>query len=123
VLGVGLLGLGVTSAGAAPANAKTALSGTFSACTNGQSGTFVVNSGNSHAAQTWNAAHLTFASGGTGIFVPTAVNLTFTQGGQSQTQNVKKGSAKGTVTCTIAASGPGFSLAGTVTGKMVRNGG
>jgi hypothetical protein len=115
-LTVGVLGLGLSSAGASPSNAPTALSGTFNCA--GQTGTFVVNSGNAMAPVTWNVAHLTFSSGGSGIFVPTALDLTFTFMGQSQTVHATKGAARGSVTCSIAAAQPGFSLSGSVTGNI-----
>jgi hypothetical protein len=111
-------GLG-SSAGAAPTNAPSSLTGQFFNCSNGDSGTFTVNSGNSHAAQTWNVAHLVFASGGTGIFVPTALALSFNG---SPPTLVTKGSTTGSVTCSISATEDGFMLNGTVTGNVVTNG-
>lgn len=48
-------GLGMSSAVAAPVHAKSSLTGTFD-CGGGVTGTFVVNSGNAQAAQTWNSA-------------------------------------------------------------------
>jgi hypothetical protein len=113
--------LNATSAQAAPVGAKSSLSGSFD-CGGGVSGTFLVNSGNAQSAQTWNVAHLSFTGGGTGIFVPTRLDLTFTMDGQSFTSHAVKGSAPTAITCTIAAGGDGFSLAGTVAGKIVRNG-
>jgi hypothetical protein len=83
---------------------------------------FTVNSGNSHAAQAWGSAHLTFNGGGTGIFVPTELNLTITSGGMTFTSDSTKGNAPGSVTCTILESAPGFSLSGIVTGTIVANG-
>jgi hypothetical protein len=115
-LTAGVVGMGVSGAGASPSNAPTSLSGTFTC--GGQTGTFVVNSGNAMAPVTWNVAHLTFSSGGTGIFVPTALDLTFTFMGQSQTLDATKGSAHGSVTCSIAATQDGFSLTGSVTGNI-----
>jgi hypothetical protein len=114
-------GVGVSTAQAAPVHAKSSLSGTFD-CGGGVTGTFVVNSGNAQSAQTWNSAHMTFASGGTGIFVPTELDLTITVDGQTVTSHATKGSAPSTVSCSIAAAADGFSLTGTVTGKIVRNG-
>ena len=115
-LGVGVLGISAGSAGAAPMNGLT---GSFWGCSDGLTGTFVINSGNSHAAQTWNVAHLTFTTGGTGIFVPTALDLSFNgmSGGL-----VTKGSAPGDVTCSILASQGGFTLSGMVTGRVVLDG-
>jgi hypothetical protein len=107
------------SALASPAKAPTALTGSFFGCSNGDSGTFVVNSGNSHAATTWTSAHLTFSSGGTGVFIPTAEALSVNG---SPEPPVTKGSAPGSVTCSISANGAGFTLTGTVTGNIVTTG-
>lgn len=121
-LSIGLLGLGAAGAGASPSNAPAATTGTF-ICPGGVTGTFLLNSGNTHAAQTWNIAHLTFDSGGTGIFVPSALDLTITFDGQPPvTLNATKGSAPGSVTCSISEGGPEFSLSGSVTGRIVVNG-
>jgi len=84
-------------------------------------GTFVVNSGNAHAAVTWTAAHLTFADGSTAVFQPRAFNLTFTFEGQSMTQVASK-NGPGSTVCSISASQDGFSLSGTVTGKVTFTG-
>jgi hypothetical protein len=118
-VGVGVLGLGVASAVAAPSNAPTAISGMFFGCTNGDSGTFVTNSGNNHALQTWNSAKLTFASGGHGVFIPTTLDLSFN--GQSAGP-VSKGNTTGTVTCQILALVGPNTLSGTVTGNIVPKG-
>jgi len=121
-LSMGLLGLGAAGAGAAPSNAPAATTGMF-ICPGEVTGTFLLNSGNSHAAQTWNIAHLTFDSGGTGIFVATALDLTITFDSQPPViVNATKGSAPGSVTCSISESAPGFSLLGNVTGQIVMNG-
>jgi hypothetical protein len=120
VVGLGAA-LGTSVAAAAPSHAPSALSGTFD-CPNGETGTFVVNSGNAHAATTWNVAHLTFSSGGTGIFVPTMLDLTFTFDGQTSTSQATKGSAPSAITCTISAAQDGFTLSGVVTGTIVHNG-
>jgi hypothetical protein len=119
VLGVGVLGPGVATASAAPANAPSSTTGSFFGCSNGDSGTFVINSGNSHAAQTWNVAHLSFSSGGTGIFIPTSLDLSFNG---SPPTLVTKGAKTGSVTCSILISEDGFTLSGTVTGNIARNG-
>ena len=117
----GLVAAGaLTLAGAAPAlaspvNAPTSLTGSFFACSNGDSGTFVTNSGNTHAPTTWNSAHLTFSSGGTGVFIPTSLALSVN--GIPETP-VSKGSTQGSVTCSISAIAPGFTLTGTVTGNI-----
>ncbi len=116
IVAAGALGMSVGSAAAAPTNG---LSGLFGECTNGASGTFIVNSGNSHAAQTWNVAHLWFSTGGTGIFVPSALDLSYNE---SPPVLVTKGNAPGNVTCAISADEGGFTLSGWVTGRMVVNG-
>jgi hypothetical protein len=113
-------GLGGASASASPVHAKNALTGTFD-CGSVGSGTFVVNSGNTHAPVTWNAAHLTFADGSTAVFQPRAFDLTFTFEGQSMTQVASK-NGPGSTVCHIAASQDGFSLSGTVTGKVTVTG-
>jgi hypothetical protein len=115
---LGLLGVGVVAAGAAPGNAPTSLSGDFFDCSNGDSGTFVVNSGNSHPT-TWNAAHLTFSGGGTGVFVPTGKTVTFDGVPEPP---ATKGSAQGSVSCSISASEDGLTLTGTVVGNIITNG-
>jgi len=99
------------------------VSGTFSDCSNGKSGTFVVNSGNAKG-KAWSAAQLTFADGSHGVFTPTALDLTISVNGQVVgTQVQSKHPKRNSVTCTIAATTPdGASLAGTVTGKIVSNG-
>jgi hypothetical protein len=109
----------VAPAMASPANAPTSLKGNFFNCSNHESGTFVTNSGNTHALTTWNSAHLTFSSGGTGVFIPTALALSVN--GIPETP-VSKGSAHGSVTCSISATQPGFALTGTVTGNIVTTG-
>jgi hypothetical protein len=113
-------GFGGASASASPVHAKTALTGAFD-CGSVGSGTFVVNSGNAHAAVTWNAALLTFADGSTAVFQPRAFDLTFTFEGQSMTQVASK-NGPGSTVCTISASQDGFSLSGTVTGKVTITG-
>ena len=113
-------GLGAASASASPVHAKNALTGTFD-CGSVGAGTFVVNSGNAHAAVTWNAAHLTFTDGSRAVFQPRAFDLTFTFGGQSMTQVAAK-NGPGSTVCRIAASQDGFSLSGTVTGKVTVTG-
>ena len=116
---VGVVGLMAPVASAAPVKAKTALSGTFTDCSNGTSGTFVVNSGKSQATN-WAAAHLTFTGGGKGIFTTTARDLTITSGGQTVgTEKVSKHAKKNPVTCTIHGTVGDFTVDGTVTGKMV----
>jgi len=120
-LSIGWLGVGAVAASAAPSNAPNSLTGPFS-CDNGDAGTFVVNSGNANGT-TWNVPHLTFTSGVTGVFSPTAFDLTFTFPGGTQTQVAQKNNpSKGSVTCTISASQGPFSLNGTVVGNITTNG-
>jgi hypothetical protein len=114
---VGTGAAGVAAAAASPSTAPSALKGSFFDCSNGESGTFVVNSG--QASSSWNVAHLTFTSGGTGIFVPTAMNLLVNGIPEGP---VTKGSVTGSVTCSIQASQPGFTLTGMVTGNIVHTG-
>lgn len=119
---LGVVGMTATGAAAAPSNAKTALSGTFSDCSNGASGTFVVNSGKSQAIN-WAVAHLKFASGGRGIFSTTSRDITFTSGGEVVgTEKVSKRAKRNPVTCSIEVVSGDVIGRGTVTGKMTRNG-
>jgi hypothetical protein len=119
VLSAEFVCLGAASAYASPSNAKTSLTGTFD-CGAVGTGTFVVNSGNAQAATTWNVAHLTFADGSTAIFQPRALDLTFTFQGQSMTEIASK-NGPGSTVCDISAAQDGFSLTGTVTGKVTYN--
>lgn len=113
----GAIGVG-SAAYAAPSNAKTSVSGTFD-CGGGVQGEFVVNSGNAQAATTWNVAHLFFSGGGTGIFQPSAFDLTFSTPQGTFSEVASKNGPKPTTTCFIsAAPAPGYSLAGLVTGKI-----
>src|SRR5579862_7939013 len=110
LIGTGLVASGLASvaviagatltASAAPSNAPSSISGTFS-CTNGDAGTFVVNSGNGNGnGTTWNVAHLSFDTGGRGVFSPTGFDLTFSFDGQMFTQVAQKNNAsKGDVMC------------------------
>jgi hypothetical protein len=120
-LSMGIVGFGAAGAGASPSHAPSAQTGTFT-CPGGPSGTFTVNSGNSHAAQVWGVAHLIFDGGGTGNFVPSELNLTIMSGGMTFTSDSIKGNAPGSVTCSISESSPGFSLSGIVTGTIVVTG-
>lgn len=123
--------LGGSGAGAAPSNAPNALNGTFD-CGGGVTGNFVTNSGNS-SATTWAVAHLTFAGGGSGIFVPASLNLTFSVDGTpiGPPELATKGNAPAPDTCTIHATvtvpNPSggtttATLSGTVTGRIVHTG-
>jgi len=115
-LGAAMVVMGSSGASASPVNAKTGLMGTFD-CGSLGAGTFIVNSGNANAPTTWNAAHLTFADGRTAVFQPSALDLTFSFDGQSMTEVASK-HGPGSTMCSISASQDGFSLSGTVTGKV-----
>jgi hypothetical protein len=114
---------GMAAASASPSNAPTSTTGLFT-CPGGVTGTFVVNSGKASAPTTWNVAHLTFDSGGSGIFVPTALHLTITSPEGIFHEDATKGNAPGSVTCSIVAPPPPAQsfLRGTVVGNIVRNG-
>jgi hypothetical protein len=116
-----LFGASTVNAGAAPSNAPSSLSGPFS-CDNGDTGTFVVNSGNANGT-TWNVAHLTLDSGA-GVFHPSAFNLTFSLQGVPQGTQIaqKQNQSKGLVTCDISANQGPFSLSGTVMGNITNTG-
>jgi hypothetical protein len=126
----GVISLGAGAASAAPSNAKNSTTGTFSACSDGSSGTFVINTGNANG-MSWGQAHLTLANGSTANFKPSSLNITFTftptgQPPQSQTQMQTKNNPKGSVTCTIHAGGSSpegtFALDGTVVGTITTHG-
>jgi hypothetical protein len=130
VLASGVLVLGPSTAGAASANAPNTTTGTFT-CDHGLSGTFVAPGNNSHSNVTsWGAAHLTFASGGTGVFVPATFDFTFTLNGVPvRTEAATKGNAPAPDSCSISSSstipGPGggtLLLSGIVTGKINQTG-
>lgn len=112
---------------AAPSQAGTAVAGTFD-CADGEAGTFVVNSGNANATA-WNVAHLTLESGGSAIFVPATLDLTFSYNGElvGTEQATKSSHTSATDTCMISATesvpGGSVTLSGTVTGKIIYNGG
>jgi hypothetical protein len=109
-LSAGLIGLGAASASAAPVNAPNANTGKFNCGTLGF-GTYVINTGNSHApVVAWSAAQLTFkdGTGRTGVFQPRAYN--FTEG------LVASKNGPGSTVCSVtdAAGNP----LGTVTGQV-----
>jgi len=106
---------------AAPNHPPTSLAGTADC---GPDGTFdfVVNSGNSEVT-TWSPAFTTTSDGRTALFVPASLDLTFTSAFGTDTTNVSKQTAPGPVSCDISANpAPGFSLTGTVTGRLVWTG-
>jgi hypothetical protein len=118
----GMAAAGEAAASASPSNAPTSTSGHFT-CPGNVTGTFVVNSGKSSApTTTWTSAHLTFADGSTGIFVPTALDLMVMSPQGPVAEDFTKGNAPGSVTCSITAPlQPPFFLTGTVTGNIIRN--
>jgi hypothetical protein len=129
VLGVVLVTVGsaalvlahASAASSAPTNAPSSLVGTADC---GPDGTFdfVVNSGNTEA-NTWNPAFVTRSDGRTGLFIPASVDLTFTTPFGTFTEVSAKATAPGPVSCEISASPePGFTLTGTVTGRIVLTG-
>jgi hypothetical protein len=107
-LSAGVIGLGAANASAAPGNAKNATTGAFD-CRAIGSGTYVINTGNTHApVVAWSAAQLSFKDGRTGVFQPRAYD--FAEGLVAS----KKGRAS-TVCSVFDADG---NLLGTVTGQV-----
>ena len=116
-----LAALPATTAVAAPTNAPNMLSGTAD-CGSDGTFTFVVNTGQSEA-NTWSPAFVTRSDGATALFIPSSLDLTFTSPEGSETTTVAKHKAPGPVSCEISATPfPGFSLSGTVTGRLVWTG-
>jgi len=111
-----LAGAAPAFAGTGPVNAPTAVTGSF-VCTNQNgasvSGNYVINAGNSNV-QTWEAAILTFDSGGTGVFIQTAQAI------GTPTPVFKGSHTPGPWQCSIQ-SPPGTPI-GTVWGKIVTTG-
>ena len=110
-----------TAAVAAPTNVPEALFGTADC---GPDGTFdfVVNTGNSQAT-TWSPAFVTRSDGATALFIPSSFDLTFTSPEGSDIERVTKHAGPGPVSCEISANpAPGFSLTGSVTGRLVWTG-
>jgi hypothetical protein len=111
-----LAGAAPALAGTGPVNAPTAVTGTFS-CADaasgnpGPSGSYVINAGHANV-QTWEAAILTFDSGGTGVFVSTAQAI------DTPTPVVKGSHTPGPWQCSISFPGG----AGTVWGEIVITG-
>jgi hypothetical protein len=105
-----VLVVAVTGAGAAPGNAPTHGSGTFS-CSDGSSGTFVNNDGNSHdQKQPWIPGFVTFADGSTGVFITDSLVITVNG---TVVLSQSKGNAPGPITCDV----PVFDAV--ITGKWV----
>ena len=115
-----LLGLAAPAA-AAPSRAPHLLVGTADC---GSDGTFdfLATQSNSEST-TWNPAFITSSDGTTGLFIPTSFDLTFTSPEGSFSFTAAKGAAPGPVSCEINGEpAPGFTLSGTVTGKIILTG-
>lgn len=113
-----LLALSTAAAVAAPSKVPNVLEGTADC---GADGTFdfVVNSGNAQGT-TWGPAFVTRSDGATALFIPSSFDLTFTSPEGTEPEQVTKHSGPGPVSCDISANPvPGFSLTGSVTGKLV----
>jgi hypothetical protein len=109
------------AASAAPTHAPDQLSGTAD-CGSAGGFDFVVNSGRANAT-TWSPAFITATDGSTGLFIPASFDLTFTSPFGNDTEQTSKATAPGPVSCEISASPEeGFSLTGTVTGRIVWTG-
>jgi hypothetical protein len=121
-MAMALVGFGATGAAAAPTNAPSVRTGFLECGSAPLDFTFTGNSGYSQAAVTWSPLNLTFQYlqfSGTGIFIPTAYNVILSSGGQTSQLDVIKGNDPGTQSCVISETGPGFSLFGVVTGRIV----
>jgi hypothetical protein len=110
---VGVIGLGAAGASAAPGNAKLATTGMFECESLESGGTFVINTGNSHApVVAWSAAQLTFQhgplAGRTAVFQPRQYNF-FNEGLMAS----KNG--PGSTECAVTVDGI---LLGKVTGQV-----
>jgi hypothetical protein len=106
---------------AAPERAPHLLVGTADC---GSDGTFdfVATQSNSEST-TWNPAFIARSDGATGLFIPVSLDLTFTGPDGSFSFNLAKATAPGPVSCDIAGEpAPGFTLTGTVTGKIILTG-
>ena len=116
-----LTALPATAAVAAPTHAPDVLTGTADCGPDGMFD-FVVNTGRSEA-NTWSPAFVTRSDGATALFIPSSFDLTFTSPEGSETATVAKHTAPGPVSCEISANpAPGFSLTGSVTGRLVWTG-
>jgi len=115
-----LLGLAVPAT-AAPARAPHLLVGTADCGSDGLF-EFLATQSNSEST-TWNPAFITRSDGATGLFIPVSFDLTFTSPDGSVSFSLAKSRAPGPVFCDIAGEpAPGFTLTGTVTGKIVLTG-
>jgi hypothetical protein len=121
-VGISALLLGVAvPASADPSRAPNLLAGTADC---GSDGTFdfVTPQSNSEST-TWGPAFLTRSDGATGLFIPTSFDLTFTSPEGSFSFTAAKGAVSGSVSCDIVGEpAPGFTLTGTVTGKIILTG-
>lgn len=115
-----LLGMAVPAT-ADPSRAPNLLVGTADC---GSDGTFdfIATQSNSES-NTWNPAFITRSDGATGLFIPASFDLTFTSPDGSFSFTATKGATSGPVSCDIAGEpAPGFTLTGTVTGKIILTG-
>jgi hypothetical protein len=121
-MGISALLLGVAvPASADPSRAPNLLVGTADC---GSDGTFdfVTPQSNSEST-TWAPAFITRSDGATGLFIPTSFDLTFASPEGSSSFTAAKGAASGSVSCDIVGEpAPGFTLSGTVTGKIILTG-
>lgn len=82
------------------------------------SGTFITNSGKSHAL-TWNPFFVT-SQDGLSTIDPTAYDYTISVDGTPVfSPDVAKGSAPGSVTCVLSGGSGGVTVVGTITGNPV----
>jgi hypothetical protein len=115
-----LLGTAVPAT-ADPSRAPHVLVGTADC---GSDGTFDFFGTESNSeSTTWNPVFITRSDGATGLFIPATVDLTFTGPEGSFSFTEAKGATSGPVSCDIdGAPAPGFTLTGTVTGKIILTG-
>ena len=112
-----LVGL-AAPASADPSRAPNLLVGTADCGSDGTFDFFATQS-NSEST-TWSPAFLTRSDGATGLFIPASLDLTFTTPEGSFSFTEQKGATSGPVSCDIDAEvAPGFTLTGTVTGKII----
>ena len=121
-VGVPALLLGfVVPATAAPSRAPNLLVGTADC---GSAGTFdFLGTQSNSESTTWNPVFVTRSDGATGLFIPASLDLTFTSPEGSFSFTAAKGATSGPVSCDIVGQlAPGFTLTGTVTGKIILTG-
>lgn len=88
-------------------------------CGSAGGGQVAVNSGNSQAV-TWNPFLLTSSSGLSAVLDPTALHITVTDNGSVVfSVNAVKGSARGSITCTLSGGSGSTVISGTITGNLI----